>query len=178
MRSSMEHPCQYSIAKARLSFPSKLRKRLRRGCTRITWTHHRQISAKRWIRLRLILLPSKRRHKKRLRKPSRKRKTRVNPGDARRALLFSRNGRFSPDGARADLRAHPCRTGGRAAPRTPWGSQARDDRRQGSGRQKAIGKGARRRSKLRKNVSPRAKRRNMQCAYRARASASTASRQT
>jgi hypothetical protein len=58
--------------------------------------------------------------------------------DARRALLFSRNGESSPDGAGTDPGAHPCRTRGRPAPRTRRRSKAPDDRWQGSGRPKAI----------------------------------------
>ena len=44
------------------------------------------------------------------------------------------------NGARADPGAHPCRTGGCPVPRTRRGSKASDDRQQGSGGKKAIGK--------------------------------------
>jgi hypothetical protein len=55
------------------------------------------------------------------------------------ALLLSRNRQSSPNGARADPGAHLCRTGSRPVRRTRRGSEAPDDWRQGSGRQKAIG---------------------------------------
>jgi hypothetical protein len=56
------------------------------------------------------------------------------------ALLLSRDGESSPNGARANPRAHACRTGCRPVPRTRRRAKASDDRRQGSGRKKAIGK--------------------------------------
>ena len=46
----------------------------------------------------------------------------------------------SPNGARVDPRAHPGRTGGRPVRRTRRRSKASDDRQQGSGCKKAIGK--------------------------------------
>src|SRR5262249_3363447 len=58
---------------------------------------------------------------------------------ARRALLLSRNGESSPNGARADPGAHPGWTRGRPLLRTGRRSQAADDQREGSGREKAIG---------------------------------------
>jgi hypothetical protein len=64
----------------------------------------------------------------------------VDNQDAGRALLLPRNGKSSPDGARADIGAHPCRTGGRPVPGTGRGPKAPDDRQQGSGGEKAIGK--------------------------------------
>jgi hypothetical protein len=60
--------------------------------------------------------------------------------DARRAFLFSRYGESSPDGARADPGAHPRWPRDRPVRRTRRGPKAPDDRRQGSGRPKAIGK--------------------------------------
>jgi len=58
----------------------------------------------------------------------------------RRALLLSRNGESSPNGARTDPGAHRCRTGGRPVRRARRGSKALDDRQRSSGRKKAIGK--------------------------------------
>jgi hypothetical protein len=58
--------------------------------------------------------------------------------DARRTLLFPRYDESSPNGARTDHGAHPCRTGGRPEPRTRRRAKASDDRQQGSGRKKAI----------------------------------------
>jgi hypothetical protein len=60
--------------------------------------------------------------------------------DPRRALLLSRHGESSPDGARADPGAHPCRVGGRSVRRTRRGPEASDDRRRGCGSKKPIGK--------------------------------------